>query len=131
MSLIAEAPGFLQVYSDVSVKRFNPEIAPNSAEFSNGYKSKDVIVDPSKPITTRIFLPDSPSSSVQLPILLYFQGDGFCIGYHHFLGNFSVTSQSIVLTVDYRLTPEHGLPTAYEDCHTTLEWLSQRAKTEP
>ncbi|KAI4337324.1 hypothetical protein L6164_015755 [Bauhinia variegata] len=137
MPIIAEYPGFLQVYSDGSVKRFNPEIAPASAESSNGYKSKDVIIDPSKPITGRLFLPDSPNSLMQLPVLVYFHGGGFCIGsttwlgYHHFLGNFSVTSQSIVLSVDYRLAPEHRLPTAYEDCYTSLEWFIHQAKTEP
>ncbi|GFZ08362.1 hypothetical protein Acr_20g0001700 [Actinidia rufa] len=60
MSIIVEAPGILQVFSDGSVKRFTPEIAPASCEPSSakGYKSKDVIIDPSKPITARIFLPD-------------------------------------------------------------------------
>ncbi|TKY58150.1 carboxylesterase 17 [Spatholobus suberectus] len=137
MSLIAEAPNFLQVYSDGSVKRFNPEIVPASLESVNGYKSKDVIIDPSKPTTGRIFLPGSPTSSKRLPLLVYFHGGGFCIGsttwlgYHNFLGDFSVTSQSIILSVDYRLAPEHRLPIAYEDCYTSLEWLGDQVCCEP
>ncbi|XP_027333185.1 probable carboxylesterase 6 [Abrus precatorius] len=135
MSLIAEAPDFLQVYSDGSVKRFNPEITLASLESSNGYKSKDVIIDPSKPITGRLFIPNS--SLEKLPLLVYFHGGGFCIGsttwlgYHNFLGDFSVTSQSIVLSVDYRLAPEHRLPIAYEDCYTSLEWLGDQVSNEP
>ena len=74
MSLIAEAPNFLKLYSDGSVKRFDPEIVPASLESTKGYKSKDVIIDSSKPITGRIFLPDYPTSSKKLPLLVYFHG---------------------------------------------------------
>ncbi|XP_057425062.1 probable carboxylesterase 1 [Lotus japonicus] len=137
MSLIAEAPDFLQVYSDGLVKRFDPETVPASSKPSNGYKSKDVVIDPSKPITGRIFLPHFENQQNLLPVLVYFHGGGFCIGsttwlgYHHFLGDFSVASQSIVLSVDYRLAPEHRLPAAYEDCYVALQWLAEQASSEP
>ncbi|OMO90839.1 Alpha/beta hydrolase-3 [Corchorus olitorius] len=139
MSIIAEAPDFLQVFSDGTVKRFAPEIIPASQESSGGYKSKDVIIDPSKQITGRIFLPEIiPEPCTLLPVLVYFHGGGFCIGsstwsgYHHFLGDFSVASQSIVLSIDYRLAPEHRLPIAYDDCYSSLEWLcSQVTTNEP
>ncbi|KAK7377232.1 hypothetical protein VNO80_02654 [Phaseolus coccineus] len=136
MSLIAEAPNFLQVFSNGFVKRFDPETVSASLESTNGYKSKDVIIDSSKPITGRIFLPSFPTSSKKLPLLVYFHGGGFCIGsttwlgYHIFLGDLCVTSQSIILSVDYRLAPEHRLPIAYEDCYTSLEWLSDEVGSE-
>lgn len=138
MSLVAEAPGYLQVYSDGSVKRFAPEIVPASLESTNGYTSKDVIIDSSKPITGRLFLPNIASigSSSKFPVIVYFHGGGFCIGsttwsgYHHFLGDLSVASQSIVLSVDYRLAPENRLPIAYEDCHSSLDWLVRQVGSE-
>ncbi|GKU87253.1 hypothetical protein SLEP1_g1688 [Rubroshorea leprosula] len=137
MSVIAEAPGYLQVFSDGSVKRFTPEIVFASPEPSpGGFKSKDVIIDPSKPITGRIFLPHSTDSGNLLPVMVYFHGGGFCIGsttwlgYHCFLGGFSVASQSIVLSIDYRLAPENRLPIAYEDCYSSLEWLSHQVGNE-
>ncbi|KAK6927577.1 Alpha/beta hydrolase fold-3 [Dillenia turbinata] len=136
MSIVAEVPGYLQVLSDGSVKRFNPEIASASAEIINGYKSKDVIIDPSKPITARIFLPGNALAD-QIPVMVYFHGGGFCIGsttwlgYHLFLGDLSVSAQSIILSVDYRLAPENRLPVAYEDCYASLEWLSTHVGTEP
>ncbi|XWS17805.1 hypothetical protein CRYUN_Cryun33cG0099400 [Craigia yunnanensis] len=126
MPIVAETPAFVQVFSDGSVKRFEPEIAPASQESASGYKSKDVIIDPSKPITGRTFLPDIPGSCSLLPVLVYFHAGGFCIGsitwlgYHHFLGDLSVVSQSIVLSIDYRLAPEHRLPIAYDDCYSSL-----------
>ncbi|XP_024024543.1 probable carboxylesterase 17 [Morus notabilis] len=139
MSIVDEAPGYLQVFADGSVKRFAPEIVSASDESHNKFKSKDVVIDPSKPITARMFLPHSLSSSSPLPLVVYFHGGGFCIGsttwlgYHHFLGDFSVASQSVIVSVDYRLAPENRLPIAYEDCHTSLEWIlsSYQAKSEP
>ncbi|XP_030467266.1 probable carboxylesterase 17 [Syzygium oleosum] len=138
MSIVAEVLGFLQVLSDGSVERFVPEIAPASTDFSAEYFSKDVMIDPSKPITARIFIPNAPAtSSARLPILAYFHGGGFCIGsttwlgYHHFLGDLCLVSQCIVLSVDYRLAPENRLPIAYEDCYASLEWLSRVSGTDP
>ncbi|KAK4742709.1 hypothetical protein SAY87_000710 [Trapa incisa] len=137
MSLLADVPGFLQVFSDGSVKRMAPEIAPNSTESSTRYKSKDVVIDALKPITARLFVPSSLSFTS--PVLVYFHGGGFCIGsttwfgYHHFLGDLCAAAGCIVLSVDYRLAPEHRLPVAYQDCYSSLEWLSCscRTRTEP
>lgn len=139
MSIVEEAPGYLQVLSDGSVKRFAPEVASASDESANGFKSKDVVIDTSKPITARIFFPHTPTSSSPLPLVVYFHGGGFCIGsttwlgYHRFLGDFSVACQSIVVSVDYRLSPENRLPIAYDDCYTSLEWIlsSYQDKSEP
>ncbi|KAJ6732352.1 CARBOXYLESTERASE 13-RELATED [Salix purpurea] len=139
MSVVAEAPGYLQVFSDGSVKRFASETVPDSAgSYSDGFKFKDVVIDSSKPITARLFVPDAQEGSVsQLPVVVYFHGGGFCmcsttwLGFHHFLGDFSVASQSIVLSVDYRLAPENRLPVAYDDCFRSLEWLSNNVSSEP
>ncbi|KAA8521559.1 hypothetical protein F0562_012232 [Nyssa sinensis] len=119
------------------VERFAPETAPASTEPSDGFKSKDVTIDRSKPITARIFLPDNPEPVGDLPVLVYFHGGAFCfgsttwLGYHQFLGDLSVASQSIVFSVDYRLAPENRLPIAFDDCFASLEWLSHKANSDP
>ncbi|KAL3330146.1 hypothetical protein AABB24_034151 [Solanum stoloniferum] len=136
MSIVAEAPGYIQVFSDSSVKRFEPEIATASIEPSNDYMSKDVVIDSSKPIFGRMYLPES-SVHQHFPVLAYFHGGGFCIGsttwlgYHVFLGDLSASSKSIILSVDYRLAPENRLPIAYEDCYSALEWLIKNIEFEP
>ena len=138
MSLLAEAPGYFRVYSDGSVKRDKRETVPASDDSSsNGYKSKDVVISSTKPICARVFIPDTPDSSSLLPVLVYFHGGGFCsvsttwLGYHTFLGYLAVKSQSIVLSVDYRLAPENRLPAAYDDCYSSLQWLSCQASSDP
>ncbi|CAI9096685.1 OLC1v1032883C1 [Oldenlandia corymbosa var. corymbosa] len=138
MSIVDESPGFLQVFSDGSVNRFSPgTIDAFCGSYTNGYKSKDVIIDPTKNLTGRIFIPDVKSESKFLPIVVYFHGGGFCIGsttwlgYHFFLGDLSGISKSIVLSVDYRLAPENKLPAAYDDCCSSLEWLCNNATLDP
>ncbi|KAG6388080.1 hypothetical protein SASPL_153277 [Salvia splendens] len=124
MSLIAEAPSFLQVFSDGTVVRTDHRAAACSAT------SKDVTIDPSKPITARVFLPSAAAPPAPLPVLLYFHGGGFCIGsttwlgYHVFLENRSAASGAIILSVNYRLAPENKLPVAYDDCFAALQWLN-------
>ncbi|KAL6556716.1 hypothetical protein OROGR_006004 [Orobanche gracilis] len=136
MSIVAEAPGFLQVFSDGTVKRFSHQMVPPSSNISNKYYSKDVIIDPLKPITARIFVP-TDSKPPQFPVLVYFHGGGFCIGsttwlgYHTFLGNLSAIAQAVVLSVDYRLAPENKLPIAYDDGFATLKWLGSESDSEP
>lgn len=137
MSIIAELPGFLQVFSDGSVKRFNPEVSPASLEFAGGYKSKDLVIDPSKPVTARLFLPCTQDPTQPLPVLVYFHGGGFCIGsttwsgFHNFLGGLCARAQALIVSVDYRLAPEHRLPVAYQDCYSSIKWLSSNARDEP
>ncbi|KAI3815139.1 hypothetical protein L1987_14795 [Smallanthus sonchifolius] len=133
---VIESSEFIKVLSDSSVERFTPLTAPASLDLYNGYKCKDVTIDPLKPITARIFIP-STTVGATLPVLMYFHGGGFCIGsttwlgYHHFLGDLSAASESIVISVDYRLAPENKLPIAYEDCYASLVWLRQQKPTEP
>ncbi|XP_031488478.1 probable carboxylesterase 17 [Nymphaea colorata] len=131
MSIVAEIPGFIQIFSDGTVTRFSPEIAQPSPVVSRGYKSKDIVINPLKPISARIFLPQT-ADSAPLPVVLYFHGGGFCfgsttwLGYHYFLGTLCTKSQCIVLSVEYRLAPEHRIPAAYEDCHEAVTWLSSK-----
>ncbi|KAI3691076.1 hypothetical protein L2E82_49293 [Cichorium intybus] len=131
---------FVKAYSDGSVERFIPETAPASLVLYDGFKCKDVTIDPLKPITARLFIPIAATATAKpppLPIVVYFHGGGFCIGsttwlgYHHFLGGLSDASESIVLSVDYRLAPENKLPVAYEDSYASLIWLSQQTLSEP
>lgn len=127
---------FIKVFSNGSVERFTPITAPASLDLYNGYKCKDVTIDPLNQITARIFIPTTTATVTMLPVLVYFHGGGFCIGsttwlgYHHFLGDLSASSESIVVSVDYRLAPEHKLPIAYKDCYASLIWLSQQKQSD-
>lgn len=61
------------------------------------------------------------------PVILFFHGGGFSVGSSHdHLGLCDRLSRAAgmpVLSVDYRLAPEHPFPAAIEDCVQTYGWL--------
>jgi acetyl esterase len=63
-----------------------------------------------------------------LPILMYMHGGGFTIGSvqtHDILcRELSRLANIAVLSIDYRLAPEHVFPTAVNDCWDALTWLT-------
>lgn len=88
------------------------------------------ISGPHGEIPIRIYLPDS---SEPLPILLYFHGGGWMVGslesHDHICRAMANRAQAIVVSVDYRLAPEHPFPIGLEDCYTATKWVAQAAKT--
>ncbi len=67
-----------------------------------------------------------------LPLLLYLHGGGFTVGSvqtHDVLcRELSRLSGCMVVSLDYRLAPEHRFPTASHDAWDALVWLSQHAE---
>ncbi|MEO5661078.1 MAG: alpha/beta hydrolase [Polaromonas sp.] len=72
-------------------------------------------------------------SHERLPVLLYFHGGGFTIGSiesHDVLcRQLSCLAGCAVLSVNYRLAPEHKFPTATNDAWDALQWLAVHAAT--
>ncbi|MCJ0763304.1 alpha/beta hydrolase [Variovorax terrae] len=72
----------------------------------------------------------APSREV-LPVLLYFHGGGFTIGSiasHDVLcRELSRLAGCAVVSLDYRLAPEHRFPTATQDAWDALAWLAAQA----
>ncbi|MFD1709174.1 alpha/beta hydrolase [Ottowia sp. GY511] len=70
----------------------------------------------------------APSAAAGLPVLLYFHGGGFTIGsidsHDIFCRTLSQLSGAAIVSLDYRLAPEHRFPTAVHDSWDALAWLS-------
>ncbi len=66
-----------------------------------------------------------------LPLLLHFHGGAFCLLHPEtFAGmeaNWSMKHRCVVVSVDYRLAPEHPFPAAPEDCYAALLWAAAHA----
>lgn len=69
------------------------------------------------------------AGSRELGGFVYFHGGGFCVG-----GLESEEERCLalasgggcaVISVDYRLAPEHPFPIPLEDCHSALSWISR------
>jgi acetyl esterase/lipase len=58
---------------------------------------------------------------------MFLHGGGFILGwptlYRHFTWRIASAARACVLSVDYRLAPEHPFPAALDDAVTTYRWL--------
>jgi acetyl esterase len=72
-----------------------------------------------------------PSGETKLPILVVFHGGGWVIGsmeqYDLIARQLANTSGAIVVSVDYRLAPEHPYPAPLDDCWTAVKWTAAHA----
>ena len=73
----------------------------------------------------------APSTGAPLPVLLYTHGGGFTIGG---IGTHDILCRELarlagcmVVSLDYRLAPEHRFPTASNDAWDALAWLHANA----
>ena len=69
----------------------------------------------------------TPEGSGTLPILVYLHGGGWVIGdvdaYDPVCRDLCKGAGCIVVSVDYRLAPEHKFPTPVEDCYAATKWV--------
>jgi acetyl esterase len=77
-----------------------------------------------KKIAVRIY---TPVASEPLPLYLDIHGGGWWMGndfpFHAAMIDFAERTRAIVVSVDYRLAPEHPHPTPLDDCHAALSWI--------
>ena len=81
-------------------------------------------------LPTRLYRPGA-TSSAPLPILVYFHGGGWSFGsietHDHICRWLCAESEMLVLSVDYRLGPEHKFPAAVNDAIAATQWAADNA----
>ncbi|OWM83738.1 hypothetical protein CDL15_Pgr004168 [Punica granatum] len=121
----------LLINKDGHVDRFmGTDTVPPSVDPASSVLSKDVVVSTEPAISVRLYLPNNPPpSSLKLPVLVYFHGGGFIIEttasptYHNYLSALAPEARVIIVSVEYRLAPEHPLPAAYDDSWAAIKWV--------
>jgi acetyl esterase/lipase len=84
---------------------------------------------PAGPINIRIYWPPSDHADAQAPpVIVFFHGGGFIAGdldthdgtcRHHAVG-----ADAVVVSIDYRLAPEHPYPAAIDDAWAATQWVA-------
>ena len=73
-----------------------------------------------------------PSADTNLGLLVFFHGGGWVIGdlnsHDGVCRSLANKSGHAVLSVDYRLAPEHIFPAAFDDCVAAVKWASENAQ---
>jgi acetyl esterase/lipase len=94
-------------------------------------RTEDLTIEgPAGPIALRVYRPpndiDGPS-----PVVVYFHGGGWSVGdldtYDGTARAHAVGAGAVVVSVDYRLAPEHRYPAAVDDVWAATQWVAGHA----
>jgi len=126
-----ESPAHFRIYKSGRIERLNrPPVLPAGLDEATGVTSKDVVLDAGTGLSVRLYLPKLQEPSKKLPVLVYFHGGAFLLEsagsatYHTYVNPLAAAAGVLVVSVSYRLAPEHPLPAAYEDSWAALQWAA-------
>ena len=131
-SVIEEVRRDLPAWHTMSVeraRRLEDEV------FSTGgpaveHVSDRTIPGPAGDIPVRIY---RPAVETPAPVLVFYHGGGWVLGTLDSVGSIcrqlAMRIGCVVVSVDYRLAPEHPFPAAVEDASAALEWVVEHAST--
>ncbi|MCO5593571.1 hypothetical protein L7F22_047586 [Adiantum nelumboides] len=116
-----------------------------------GVSSKDIVINTQTGLWVRIYLPpastaakvingmkkldnrseglDDAATDSRRRVIFYIHGGGFAVlsadagVYDQFCRRLCRRSEAVVISINYRRSPEHRYPIAYDDCYAALEWL--------
>ena len=90
-----------------------------------------IIDGPAGSIGIRIYWPATHSDSSLQPVVVFFHGGGFVMGdldtHDGTCRQHAVGADAVVVSVDYRLAPEHPYPAAVEDAWAATLWVAEHA----
>jgi acetyl esterase len=113
----------------------NPTIEQTGVERAReGYRNWNLLApagpelasveDVADPVPMRVY---RPSTDVR-PVVLWMHGGGWCLGsveeYDPFCRHLARATECTVVSVDYRLAPEHPFPAGLDDCWAALQWAA-------
>ncbi|XP_022861622.1 2-hydroxyisoflavanone dehydratase-like isoform X3 [Olea europaea var. sylvestris] len=127
----------IKLYKDGTVERLidSPYVPPSPDDAATGVVSKDLNITPV--VQARLYLPTLTEPKQKLPVLVYYHGGGFCIGSafnsleKRYISMLAAEAKALIVSVEYRLAPQHPLPIAYEDSWTGLQWVSSHVTEKP
>jgi acetyl esterase len=81
-------------------------------------------------VPVRIYWPPV-AQHTDLPVVVFYHGGGWAIGdldtHDPLARGHAVGAEAIVVSVDYRLAPEHPFPAGVDDCWAALRWVGEHA----
>ncbi|WP_155916878.1 MULTISPECIES: alpha/beta hydrolase [unclassified Mycolicibacterium] len=85
---------------------------------------------PAGPIPVRVYRPPTPDGTT-LPVVVFIHGGGWSLGdldsYDGTARQHAVGADAVVVSVDYRLAPEHPYPAAVDDAWAVTQWVAAHA----
>ena len=128
------ATGFTPLY-EMSVDEARKADSETEAAIWDWIKQPEEIFDleiagPAGPLPLRVYRPETESDT-PLPVLVYFFGGGFVVGSldtpEAICRALAGMVPCVVVSVGYRLAPEHPFPAAIDDCYAAVKWVADNA----
>jgi acetyl esterase len=93
--------------------------------------TEDLTIDgPAGPIKIRVYRPTTERQPPP-PVVVFIHGGGWSVGdldtYDGIARRHVVGSDALVVSVDYRLAPEHPYPAAVDDVWAATQWVAEHA----
>ncbi|GAB2232261.1 hypothetical protein Droror1_Dr00011293 [Drosera rotundifolia] len=113
----------------------HPRVPATPTALLDGVESHDIIVDPSRDLWFRLFVPVRTATTKSLPVLVYFHGGGFAVGspdtklFDIFARKLARDLPAVVISVNYRLAPENKFPAQFEDGFHVLEYIDRNVNS--
>ena len=136
-------PELLPILEQIPDLDIRPETLPAIREFSAqmrpptvadqfvSFADETIKGSNTNPIKLRIYRPQTTDT---LPVLLWIHGGGYVLGSYDaddgLCQRFAKEANCVVVSVDYRLAPEHPYPAPLEDCYTALKWIADNAQSQ-
>jgi len=129
LKVLDAVPFRLSVDDGVEVARHRLRELPRRPLHPELRVENRVIAGPAGEIAIRIYWPPTnPDQHTAPPVVLYFHGGGFVVGdldtHDGTVRQHAVGAEAIVVSVDYRLAPEHPYPAAIEDAWAATQWVA-------
>ena len=84
---------------------------------------------PRGPIPLRVYRGAGTADMGPLPVHVYYHGGGWVIGdldsHDWICRKIANAAQCAVVSVDYRMAPEHVFPAAFDDAHAAVGWVAE------
>ncbi|PJI07569.1 MULTISPECIES: alpha/beta hydrolase [Clostridium] len=104
---------------------------PTIEKLPNVLTTTCMISGPESELLVKIYEPNNRKNT-NLPVVFWIHGGGYVMG--HPDGDdalcecFVTEINCVVISIDYRLAPEHKYPAAIEDCYAGLKWTINNAE---
>ncbi|KAK6246689.1 Alpha/beta hydrolase fold-3 - like 10 [Theobroma cacao] len=109
---------------------FDPKASPStSTKPDRGIVSSDIMLDATHKLWFRLYTNTAAAAGATTPIIVYFHGGGFAFMaansmiYDDLCKRLAREVPAIVVSVNYRLSPEHRYPSQYEDGFDVLKFI--------
>lgn len=139
MPLHPEAHQLLAMLGEAGLPPFEHMTVPQAREAGKGFidlqgEPEEIATEdralpgPAGEIPVRVY---TPAGGGPKPVIMYFHGGGWVIGDIDVCDNpvrrIANRTGAVVISVDYRLAPEHVYPAAFDDCFAATAWVAEHA----